>query len=169
LQRKGHQIGAIYMDSRANRGRFNQESLAFLAAFGHQAAIAIENARLYEALMNENAQLHQEVERLSGFAEMIGQSPQMQKVFELIKKVTPVDTTILIEGESGTGKELVARAIHFNGPRKSRPFVAQFCGALSEHLLESELFGYKKGSFTGVVGNQSGRTTKKKVISKYHI
>ncbi len=156
LRLKNRQIGAIYMDSRTNRARFNQECLEFLVAFGHQAAIAIENARLYEALLKENVRLHHEVERLSGFGEMIGRSSQMQAVFDLIEKVTAVDTTILIEGESGTGKELVARAIHFGSQRKDKPFIAQFCGALPEHLLESELFGYKKGSFTGAAKDKIG-------------
>ena len=86
----------------------------------------------------------------------IGKSEPMQKVFALIQKIAETSSTVLITGESGTGKELVARAIHFNSPRRNGPFVTVNCGALPETLLESELFGYMKGAFTGATSNKQG-------------
>lgn len=156
LNLRGQTLGAIYLDSRLDRERFNQETLEFLLAFANQAAIAIENARYYEALLEENRQLQSEVQRLHAFDEIIGSSPRMQDVFNIMGRIMHSDITVLLEGESGTGKELVARALHYNGRRKDRPFVAQFCGNLAESLLESELFGHKKGSFTGAINDKKG-------------
>jgi Nif-specific regulatory protein len=156
LRIKNKQIGAIYLDSLTKRGRFTRESLPFLNAFANQAAIAIENARLYKALREENRRLRQEIQRVHGFDEIVGQSTSMRDVFEMMSRVIDTDATVLIEGESGTGKELVARAIHYNGDRKDKPFVALFCGSLPENLLESELFGHKKGAFTGAVTDKRG-------------
>ena len=156
LSIKNRQIGAIYLDSLTQRSRFTNESLPFLTAFANQAAIAIENANLYQSLRDENRQLRKEMQRIHGFKEIIGQSPKMREVFDVISRVLDSDATILIEGESGTGKELVARAIHYNGQRKDKPFMAIFCGALPDSLLESELFGHKKGAFTGAVTDKKG-------------
>lgn len=156
LRIRTRQIGAIYLDSLTRRGRFTRESLPFLHAFAHQAAIALENARLNQALRRENRRLRQEIQRVHGFDEIIGQSRRMHDVFETMSRVLDSDATVLIEGESGTGKELVARAIHYNGHRKERPFVAIFCGSLPDNLLESELFGHKKGAFTGAVSDKQG-------------
>lgn len=156
LRIKSRQIGAIYLDSLTKRGRFTRDNLPFLTVFANQAAIAIENARLYASIREENRRLRQEVQRVHGFDEIIGQSRQMQEVFETISRVIDSDAAVLIEGESGTGKELVARAIHYNGERKDKPFVAIFCGSLPENLLESELFGHKRGSFTGAVADKPG-------------
>jgi transcriptional regulator with PAS, ATPase and Fis domain len=91
-----------------------------------------------------------------GFENIIGSSPKMQEVYKLIRKVAPTDSTVLIRGESGTGKELIARAIHFNSPRKQKPFVPVDCGVLAQELLESELFGHVKGSFTGAIVTKPG-------------
>ncbi|GIV58152.1 MAG: hypothetical protein KatS3mg042_1065 [Rhodothermaceae bacterium] len=156
LRLKQRQIGAIYLDSVTRRGRFTRERLPFLTAFAHQAAIALENARLYQTLRQENRHLRSEMHRLHGFEEIIGRSRAMREVFDTLSRVTDTDATVLIEGESGTGKELAARAIHYNGPRKDKPFVAVFCGSLSDELLESELFGHKKGAFTGAVADKAG-------------
>jgi len=104
----------------------------------------------------ENLYLKKELAERYGFENIVGDSPQMQKLFDTIRKVADVDTTVLISGESGTGKELVARAIHFNSPRKNRPFVAINCGALPEGILESELFGHVKGAYTGAVSTKPG-------------
>src|SRR5438477_3916038 len=87
---------------------------------------------------------------------MIGQSSQMAAVFKLVGQVGPTTATVLIRGESGTGKELVAKAIHYRSPRKAKPFIAVNCSALTETLLESELFGHVKGAFTGAVGHKRG-------------
>ncbi len=153
---KGRTIGVIYLDSTLNRQEFTEDTISFLQAFANQAAIAIENARLIEELQSENQQLQSELERTYGFTEIIGNSPKMQAVFEIMRKILNSDISVLLEGESGTGKELVARAIHYNSHRKDRPFMAQFCGNLSENLLESELFGHKKGSFTGAISDKRG-------------
>ena len=153
---KGNTLGAIYLDSRLDRQRFNKKSLDFLSAFANNAAIAIENAQLMSQLRQENIQLRQEVEERYRFSEIIGNSPAMEEVFDLLNKIVKSDISVLLEGESGTGKELVAKALHYNGPRRDRPFVAQFCGNLAETLLESELFGHKKGSFTGAIRDKKG-------------
>lgn len=156
LHLRGRVLGAIYLDSQTRRGGFNPGTLAFLTAFANQAAIAIENATLMHKLRAENRLLRTEVERHYGFSELIGRSPKMQEVFSLLGKIADSDISTLFEGESGTGKELAARAMHYGGPRHEKPFVVQFCGNLSEHLLESELFGHKKGSFTGAISDKRG-------------
>lgn len=107
-------------------------------------------------LRKENILLRREIESRSGFENFIGTSEPMQKIFSLIRQVADTRSTVLITGESGTGKELVARAIHFNSTRKDKPFVTVNCGALPETLLESELFGYMKGAFTGAAANKQG-------------
>lgn len=156
LRIKNRQIGAIYLDSVTHRSRFTRESMPFLKAFANLAAIAIENAQLYQRLRDENRLLRTEMQRMHGFDEIIGQSPKMRQVFDIMTRVLDSDATVLIEGESGTGKELVARAVHYNGHRKDKPFLAVFCGSLPDTLLESELFGHKKGAFTGAVSDKRG-------------
>ncbi len=108
------------------------------------------------SLKKRTAQLEDALVAVKEYEGMIGQSSQMAAVFKLVEQVAPTSATVLIRGESGTGKELVAKAIHFRSPRKSKPFVAVNCSALTETLLESELFGHVKGSFTGAVGNKRG-------------
>jgi len=110
----------------------------------------------HKELALENQALRQEVEEKYNFSNIIGQSPEMQDVFHLIKKVSATKGNVLITGKSGTGKELVARAIHFNSPRKNKRFVAINCGAIVGTLMESEFFGHKKGSFTGAIGDKDG-------------
>jgi Nif-specific regulatory protein len=147
LRLKTRQFGAIYLDSLTKRSKFTRDSLPFLTAFANQAAIAIENARLYQSLHEENRRLRSEVQRLHGFTDIIGQSPKMREVFDIMTRLLDSDAAVLIEGESGTGKELVARAIHYNGHRQDKPFLALFCCSLPDSLLESELFGHKKGAY----------------------
>ncbi|MBC2743700.1 MAG: sigma-54-dependent Fis family transcriptional regulator [Desulfosarcina sp.] len=108
-------------------------------------------------VVKENRQLRSAVESRYSFHNIIGKSKAMQDVFQVIRKVAPAAATVLIEGASGTGKELVATALHFNSPRKGKPFVAVNCSALVETLLESELFGHEKGAFTGAVSMKKGR------------
>ncbi len=111
----------------------------------------------HNELIMENILLRQQLEEKSQYDEIIGKSDAMQEVFDLISRVAPTDSTILVSGESGTGKELVAQAIHGNSKRCYLPFIAVNCGALPETLLESELFGYEKGAFTGAEHTKKGR------------
>ncbi len=108
-------------------------------------------------LLNENVYLRKQLRDKFEFANIIGASPAMQKVFNRMKRIIKTDSTVLIMGESGTGKEIVAKAIHFNGHRKDKPFVAVHCGAIPENLLESELFGHTKGAFTGAIRDKIGK------------
>ena len=108
-------------------------------------------------VVKENRHLRSAVENRYSFHNIIGRSKAMQDIFAVIRKVAPASATVLIEGASGTGKELVANALHFNSPRKDKPFVAVNCSALAETLLESELFGHEKGAFTGAVSMKKGR------------
>ena len=121
-----------------------------------EVLIVIEKALEKKSLIYENIYLRKELEAKYGFDNIIGSSPKMQAVYKLIRKVAPTDSTVLIRGESGTGKELIARAIHFNSPRKQKPFVPVDCGVLASELLESELFGHVKGSFTGAIVTKPG-------------
>ncbi|MFZ0391160.1 MAG: sigma-54 dependent transcriptional regulator [Calditrichia bacterium] len=110
----------------------------------------------HRELINENEFLRREVQDKFSFSNIIGESPQMQDIFRLIQKVAGTKGNILISGRSGTGKELVARAIHYNSNRKKKRFVAINCGAIVDNLMESELFGHKKGAFTGAVRDKEG-------------
>ena len=121
-----------------------------------EIVITVEKALKNSQLQRENQRLQKELEKRFGFDNLIGKSPPMLAVYELIKQVAPTKTNVLICGESGTGKELVARAIHFSGSQKDRPFVAVNCAAIPEHLLESELFGHLRGAFTGAVSDTGG-------------
>ncbi len=118
--------------------------------------LIIQKALEKRLLRRENILLRREIESRAGFENFIGKSGPMQRVFSLIRQVADAKSTVLITGESGTGKELVAKAVHFNSSRKDRPFVTVNCGALPETLLESELFGYMKGAFTGAASNKQG-------------
>lgn len=105
----------------------------------------------------ERRRLRKELSTQGSYYEMVGRSPQIKKVFNLIEKVSETDVTVLIQGETGTGKELVARAVHFGSARKDKPFIVVNCPAFAETLLESELFGHEKGSFTGALQQKPGR------------
>jgi Nif-specific regulatory protein len=155
--RAGERIsGAVYLDSSKSRKAFTEDALKFLTVFGSLAAIAIENAQRYTSLEKENTRLKQEVDVSHLFGNIIGKSEKWRKVLEISQRVLDVDAAVLITGESGTGKELIARAIHEHGTRKSGAFVAVNSSALPENLMESELFGYVKGSFTGAAADRKG-------------
>jgi len=118
--------------------------------------MTVQRALDYQAALRENVYLRKELKNRYRFENIIGTSRKMQIVYNLINKVADTDSTVLIQGESGTGKELVARGLHFNSNRQHHPFVAINCSALPENLLESELFGHKKGAFTGAVADKRG-------------
>ena len=117
----------------------------------------IDRALKFKKLEKENLLLRKELEKKFGFDEIIGKSKKMEEVFELVRTVAESEAVVMIRGESGTGKELIARAIHANSKRKYGPLIALSCGALPETLLESELFGYEKGAFTGAQFSRKGR------------
>ncbi|MGB3862849.1 MAG: sigma-54 dependent transcriptional regulator [Candidatus Aminicenantaceae bacterium] len=125
---------------------FNMEELKIIVAQG------LENRRIQQ----ENVLLKKDLEEKYGMNNMVGKSKKMLEIYNLIEKIAVTDSTVLISGESGTGKEIAARAIHFHSRRRERPFVSINCGALPENLLESELFGHVKGSFTGAIVNKKG-------------
>lgn len=116
----------------------------------------VRNAAQHRRLFRENRVLRRELNKHYNFSEIVGKSPAMNRVFDLVNKVADTSANVLIQGETGTGKELIARAIHFNSGRREKPFLAVNCGALPESLLESELFGHTRGSFTGAVADKKG-------------
>jgi len=118
--------------------------------------LIIKNALEKKNLQKENVLLKQVVRDRFHFGNIIGQSPKMVVLYDLLEKVSPTKTNILVTGESGTGKELVAKAIHYNSPRKEKPFVTLNCGAIPESLIESELFGHMKGAFTDAIATKKG-------------
>jgi DNA-binding NtrC family response regulator len=121
-----------------------------------EVSIVVKKAIEKKSLMLENIYLRQELQEKYGFHNIVGRSRRMQEIYRVIAKVAMTDSTVLIYGQSGTGKELIARAIHFNSPRREKQFVPVDCAALSENLLESELFGHVRGSFTGAVTTKPG-------------
>ncbi|MDX6305876.1 MAG: hypothetical protein QOI77_2845 [Blastocatellia bacterium] len=147
-------LGAIYLDTSDPASRFDEGHLQLLTAIAAIAAAPIENARRVEWLEAENQRLREEIHVEH---QMIGESAAMRAVYQFIGKVGATDSTVLIRGESGTGKELAARAIHLNSPRSAKAFVAINGATLSETLLESELFGHEKGSFTGAIAQKRGK------------
>lgn len=118
---------------------------------------AVEKASARLRLIRKNAELRRSLDERFGFEGVIGNSPQMHAIVEILKNVAPSDSTVLIEGENGTGKELVARALHQNSPRKNKPFVPLNISALPDSILESELFGHEQGAFTGAAGRRIGK------------
>ncbi len=174
---EGEISGAVYMDSRLAMPDVRPGFDAFLQRLVEQAAIMIEKTKLYEELRDLNAKLDGQLERRSeqlekvrielesrqkeletrySYSSIVGVNARMQELFSLLDKVVEADFPVLIQGESGTGKELVARAIHFNSARKKNGFIAINCSAIPEGLLESELFGYVKGAFTGADSTKEG-------------
>ena len=121
-----------------------------------QLCVAVERGLRHRRLQEENLSLREQLQGTLGFENILGRSPAMARVFELVRKAARSEANILVIGESGTGKELIARAVHANSPRAAQPFVPVDCASLPEQLLESELFGHEKGAFTGAVKGKRG-------------
>jgi transcriptional regulator with GAF, ATPase, and Fis domain len=146
--------GVIYMDTCDPAVSFDSGQLRLVAAVGTVAALALESARRLQSVQAENSRLKAQIDIEH---DMVGESQRMRQIYQMIAKVGPMDSTTLIYGESGTGKELAARAIHRNSSRASKPFIAINCAAMPETLIESELFGYEKGAFTGAAAQKKGK------------
>ena len=154
LRMAGKSLGVLYLDTNKPDVHFDSDHLQLASTIAAISAVAIENARHIEWLESENKRLIADADIEHS---MVGESPRMRQVYQLIAKVAPTDSSVLISGESGTGKELAARAIHQNSKRSEKPFIAVNCAALTETLLESELFGHEKGAFTGAMAQRKGR------------
>lgn len=154
-------VGVLAAQPELPAGKFLDEDARFMEMVANLVA---QSVRLSMSVTKEKRQLADERDQLKrvvrnnfGFSNMVGHTPHMKKVFELIRQVAKWNTTVLIRGESGTGKELIANAIHYNSPRANASFVKLNCAALPDTLLESELFGHEKGAFTGAVTQRKGR------------
>jgi len=156
-----HLLGLIHLYSTSHKVRLEADDLEFTLAVADQLAVAIQNLKEKESLATGLARAQDEAqtlrEQLAIESDLVGESDTMEKLNEQIGLIAPTDATVLIRGESGVGKELVARAIHFSSQRKDNPFVCMNCAALSETLLESELFGHEKGAFTGATKRKMGK------------
>ena len=153
---RGRLLGLIYVGNDSIRDLFQQDTLRILTVFSSQASLIVANALLLNELRVDNKRLSERLEQYR-FGEIVGTSPPMQAVFRKVEKIAATDISVLITGETGTGKELIAREIHRRSPRASKSFITINCGAIPENLLESELFGHVKGSFTGAVANKQGK------------
>ncbi len=156
IKRNDEIWGVILADSRVNRKEFSDENLLFLDFFSNIVSLALDKIIQLSELQNENLILKNQIESVKTIPELIGESSAMKNLATLIYKVAKTDATVLLLGESGTGKELVAKAVHNLSTRANKPYLAQFCGSIPDTLLESELFGYKKGAFTGANSDKKG-------------
>jgi Nif-specific regulatory protein len=154
-------VGAIGVDLRFNPDRDYDRHVKFLGIVASSIAQAIKIQRLVEEdkkrLVDENQHLRQELKERYDFSVIIGTSGPVRQMYEQMAQVASTNTTVLIRGESGTGKELIAHSIHYNSPRANKPFVKVSCAALPDSLIESELFGYERGAFTGAEQRKKGR------------
>jgi Nif-specific regulatory protein len=148
-------MGVVLLFSKSGAHYFSERIINLLSSLCNQAIVIIENIRS-ASLEKTHSIIREQLHSGNLYANIIGTSPEMKKIFEIIEKVKDTPTTVLLEGPSGTGKELIARALHYSSNRRNKAFVAQYCGALPETLLESELFGHVKGSFTGAAYDKKG-------------
>ncbi len=157
LKVKDKVLGVVYLDDAKADSFFTPDDAALLTSLGERVGVALENNLLFTELKESQEKLLEDLRGRFKFDEILGNSPQMVEVLKTVADVADTDATVLIEGESGTGKELLARAIHFNSNRSKKPFVPINCAAIPETLLESELFGYEKGAFTGAEQRKQGK------------
>jgi Nif-specific regulatory protein len=154
-------VGALGVDLKFNPDRDYDRYVKFLGIVASSVAQAVKIQRLVEEdkkrLVDENQHLRQELKERYDFSSIIGSSGPVRQMYEQMAQVAATNTTVLIRGESGTGKEMVAHAIHYNSPRANKPFVKVSCAALPDSLIESELFGYERGAFTGAEQRKKGR------------
>lgn len=154
-------LGALNVELPFQRDRDYERALKFFGVVASMIAQAVKIDRLADAdrrqLLDENVQLREALQERYEFSNLIGNSGPMRSVYQQVTQVAPTNTTVMLRGESGTGKELIAHAIHYNSPRKEKPFIKVNCAALPETLIESELFGYEKGAFTGAHSQKKGR------------
>ncbi|HUC75806.1 MAG TPA: sigma 54-interacting transcriptional regulator [Vicinamibacterales bacterium] len=154
-------IGALAIDLKFKSDRDFERTVKFLGVVASMIAQALKIHRLIDEdkrrLVDENAHLKQELRERYDFSNLVGSSGPMRQIYEQVAQVAGTNTTVLVRGESGTGKELIAHAIHYNSPRADKPFVKVSCAALPDSLIESELFGYEKGAFTGAESRKKGR------------
>ena len=163
LRTKDRIIGVLEAINKI-QGVFAIEDVRLLEAFANQLALALENARLIqelraarERLSEENRYWREAMAQTVQFDTLVGESPRMQEVYRLVQRVLNTTSNVLLTGESGTGKDLIARVLHYQGPRAKGPFIAVNCAAIPETLLEAELFGYERGAFTGATQRKPGR------------
>jgi transcriptional regulator with GAF, ATPase, and Fis domain len=152
----GQIIGAVNLIRSNDSGQFSLIDQKIVSSLAEQIGEFIASAELQKKLYQEYLRLQKNIEERFALNGIIGNSPALKNVFTILEQVIPTDVRVVILGESGTGKELIAKCIHYNGPRKDRPFVAVDCGALPANLLESELFGYVRGAFTGAIQDRIG-------------
>ncbi|MGE0450705.1 MAG: sigma 54-interacting transcriptional regulator [Vicinamibacterales bacterium] len=154
-------VGAIGVDLKFNPDRDYERYVKFLGIVASSVAQAVKVHKLIEddkkRLVDENTHLRQELKERYDFSSIIGTSGPVRQMYEQMAQVASTNTTVMIRGESGTGKELIAHAIHYNSPRANKPFVKVSCAALPDSLIESELFGYERGAFTGAEQRKKGR------------
>jgi transcriptional regulator with GAF, ATPase, and Fis domain len=156
LLERGNLLGVLYVGNDSVIELFDESRLDVLTIFAAQASLIIRNALLLNELKLDNRLLSERLEQLR-FGSIIGSSPAMMELFKKVEKVATTDISVLITGETGTGKELIAREVHQRSSRAKGPFITINCGAIPENLLESELFGHVKGSFTGAVATRPGK------------
>ncbi len=154
-------VGTLSVDRLFSDSVSFEEDLRLLTIISSMAAQAVKISKMVErekeALLDENRMLRTELQEKYRFENIVGEGKKMHDIYHTVTVVAPTKATVLLRGESGTGKELIAKAIHYNSPRKDKPFIKFSCAALPETLLESELFGYEKGAFTGAVSSKQGR------------
>lgn len=150
-------LGVLYLEESGAGESFSSGDIELLSSLAERTSVALENNFLFMELKESEEKLMTDLRGKFKFDEILGNSPQMAEVLRTVADIADTDTTVLIEGESGTGKELLARAIHYNSSRSRKPFMPINCAAIPETLLESELFGYEKGAFTGASQRKLGK------------